>query len=54
MLNKIIERQGCSMLLYSSIKDTTAIIDYMYNNSNIYLIRKYNECTKIYVNPERG
>lgn len=52
-LNKIIERQGCSMLLYSSKKDTTAIIDYMYNNSNVYLIRKYNECKKIYVNPER-
>ncbi|MGL4847912.1 MAG: LAGLIDADG family homing endonuclease [Clostridium sp.] len=49
---KVTERRGCSMILYSSKKDTQALIKYFYENSTIFLTRKFNECNKLYVNTE--
>ena len=52
-INKVVERIGCSMLLYSSKKDVESLREYMYNDATIYLKRKYDSCYKIYVNTER-
>ena len=52
-INKVVERIGCSMLLYSSNKDVESLREYMYNDATIYLKRKYDSCYKIYVNTER-
>ena len=52
-INKVVERIGCSMLLYSSKKDVKSLREYMYNDATIYLKRKYDSCYKIYVNTER-
>lgn len=49
---KINEKIGCGQLLYSSKKDVQTLINYMYNNSSIYLKRKYNSCMQVYVNTE--
>ncbi|MGL4451344.1 MAG: LAGLIDADG family homing endonuclease [Sarcina sp.] len=51
-LNKVTDRIGCSMLLYSSKKDVEVLKKYMYQNSNIYLERKYLKCYEIYDNTE--
>lgn len=51
---KIIDRKGCSMLLYSSASDTSKIIDYIYKDATIYLERKYDKCNYVYVNTEKG
>lgn len=50
--NKIVKRQGCYMLLWSSKKDTKSIYDFMYNNANIFLERKYKSCIYNYANTE--
>ncbi|MGL4762720.1 MAG: LAGLIDADG family homing endonuclease [Sarcina sp.] len=51
-LNKITERVGCSMLLYSSKRDIEEIKRYMYEDASIYLERKYLKCYEIYDNTE--
>lgn len=51
-INKIQDREGCSMLLYSSKRDIEAIKNFIYLNATIYLKRKFEKCYEIYVNTE--
>lgn len=49
---KITERKGCSMLLYSSVREVTLLRDYLYNDANIFLKRKRDSMYQVYVNTE--
>lgn len=51
-IHAISERKGCYQLLYTSKKDVNNIINYMYQDANMYLKRKYDSCYQVYVNTE--